>query len=129
MLAVLGMIVSEQVTFPFYTDAPRLASDIHSWAVSQGAMVQLLFWVSFFEVIIGVPALVQMISLDSPRKPGEFAFDPLGLGKNPSAYARYQLSEIKNGRLAMIAIGGLIHQEWMTGLTPIQQLTSGKFLP
>lgn len=129
MLAVVGMLVQEYYTFPFYSGAPTLAADVHSWGVTQGAMVQLLFWVSVFEIIIGTPALVQMITLGSPRKPGEFAFDPLGLGSNPDTYKKYQTNEIKNGRLAMIAIGGLLHQEFLTGLTPIQQLLSGKFLP
>lgn len=129
MLAVVGLLTSEQVTLPFYAGAPKLASDVHAWGVANGQMNQLLFWISFWEVVVGVPALVQMITLNSPRKPGEYAFDPLGLGKNPATYKKYQLNEIMNGRLAMIGIGGIIHQEWMTGMTPIQQLTSGKFLP
>lgn len=78
---------------------------------------------------MGTPALIQMLSLGSPRKPGDYAFDPLGLGKNPASYKKFQTSEIKNGRLAMIAVGGLLHQEFITGLTPVQQLLSGKFLP
>lgn len=129
MLAVVGLLVSEQVIFPFYSGAPSLVSAVHDWGVSKGPLIQLLFWISFFEIIVGTPALIQMITLDSPRKPGEFAFDPLGLGKNPETYKKYQVNEIMNGRLAMIAIGGFIHQEWITGMTPIQQLTSGKFLP
>lgn len=129
MLAVLGMIVSEYYKFPFYDGAPRLARAIHDWGVSQGCMNQLLFWTSMWEVVVGVPAVVQMVTLDSPRKPGEFAFDPLGLGSNPSVYPRFQNAEIVNGRLAMIAIGGLIHQEFITGMTPVQQLISGKFTP
>lgn len=129
MLAVVGMLVSEQFIFPFYSGAPKLAQAIHDWGVTQGSMNQLLLWICIFEVVVGTPALVQMITLDSPRKPGEFAFDPLGLGKNPDSYVKYQSAELINGRLAMIGIGGMIHQEWMTNMTPIQQLISGKFLP
>eukprot|EP00177_Eucheuma_denticulatum_P005346 GFKZ01009712.1.p2 GENE.GFKZ01009712.1~~GFKZ01009712.1.p2 ORF type:complete len:147 (-),score=21.65 GFKZ01009712.1:518-958(-) len=129
MLAVVGMIVQEFYTFPFYTGAPKLARDVHDWGVGQGSLNQLLLWISLFEIIVGVPAVVQMVALDSPRKPGEFAFDPLGLGSRAEAFARFQTSEIKNGRLAMIAIGGLLHQEFLTGMTPIQQLLAGKFLP
>jgi light-harvesting complex I chlorophyll a/b binding protein 1/light-harvesting complex I chlorophyll a/b binding protein 4 len=29
--------------------------------------------------------------------------------------AELQLNEIKNGRLAMLAIGGMIHHNWVTG--------------
>lgn len=129
MLAVLGMIVAEFYTFPFYSGAPTLARDVHDWGVTQGSMNQLLFWTSFWEVIIGVPAVVQMVTMDSPRMPGEYAFDPLGMAKNPASMKKYQVNEIKNGRLAMIAIGGFIHQEFITGLTPIQQLLDAKFLP
>ncbi|CAN0492870.1 unnamed protein product [Hapterophycus canaliculatus] len=43
--------------------------------------------------------------------PGEFGFDPLKLSTKPaSVREKYQLQEIKNGRLAMSAIGGLVHQ-------------------
>lgn len=129
MLAVMGMLVSEQVTLPFYAGAPKLAHAIHDWGVANGSMQQLLFWVSMFEVIVGVPAIIQMLTLDSPRKPGEFSFDPLGLGKTQVAFKKNQGVELINGRLAMIAVGGLIHQEFVTGMTPVQQLLSGKFLP
>lgn len=129
MLACIGMLVSEQVTLPFYSDAPKLARAIHDWGVGQGCMVQLLFWIGMFEIIAGVPAIVQMLTLGSPRRPGEFAFDPLGLGKTDAAFKKNQGVELINGRLAMIAIGGLIHQEFMTGMTPVQQLLSGKFTP
>lgn len=43
--------------------------------------------------------------------PGDFGFDPIGLGSKPAAVLeRYQLQELKHGRLAMSAIGGLVHQ-------------------
>lgn len=129
MLAVLGMLVTEFYTFPFYSGAPNLAKDVHNWGVGQGSMVQLLFWISFWEVIVGVPALIQMVSLNSPRQAGEYAFDPLGLGNNPASFKKYQVNEIKNGRLAMIAVGGFLHHEFITGLTPIQQIVQGKLFP
>lgn len=44
-------------------------------------------------------------------EPGAFGFDPLKLdNKDAAVREKYQLQEIKNGRLAMSAIGGLIHQ-------------------
>lgn len=36
---------------------------------------------------------------------------------------RLQLAEIKNGRLAMIAIGGIVHHYLITGKGPVQLLT------
>ncbi|CAN8068480.1 unnamed protein product [Agarophyton chilense] len=129
MLAVLGLLVSEFYTFPWYSDAPRLASAVHSWGVQQGCLNQLLVWTSFWEIVVGTPAVIQMISLGSPRRPGEFAFDPLGLGNTAAAFKKFQTAELVNGRLAMIAIGGLLHQEFLTGMTPVQQLLSGNVLP
>lgn len=43
-------------------------------------MVQLLLWISGLELIVGVPALVQMMG-GSERKAGDFHFDPMSLGK------------------------------------------------
>ena len=73
MLAVLGLFVEELYHFPWYPDAPALIGDVHTWGVAKGPLIQLLFWVSFFEVVVGVPAVVQMMQ-GSPRQPGEFGF-------------------------------------------------------
>lgn len=51
---------------------------------------------------------------------GDLGFDPLGFGKDPAKKERYQLSEIKNGRLAMLAIGGLFHNVLVTGQPALQ---------
>jgi len=54
---------------------------------------------------------------DPARVPGNIGFDPLGFatGKSAEEKERWELRELKNGRLAMLAIGGMIHQEWVTG--------------
>jgi light-harvesting complex I chlorophyll a/b binding protein 1 len=46
----------------------------------------------------------------SGRQPGEFNFDPLGFGKDAKTRERYATSEIKNGRLAMLAFSGIVTQ-------------------
>lgn len=48
----------------------------------------------------------------SGRAPGNLGFDPLNFGKNPTARARYELAELKNGRLAMLGFSGMIHGRW-----------------
>lgn len=53
---------------------------------------------------------------DNGEIPGAFGFDPLNLAKKPAEVReRYELQELKNGRLAMSAIGGLIHQSILLG--------------
>mmetsp|Transcript_8212 Transcript_8212/g.14862 ORF Transcript_8212/g.14862 Transcript_8212/m.14862 type:complete len:211 (-) Transcript_8212:51-683(-) len=127
MLAALGWLVQEFYTFPFYAGAPKLPTEAHDYFVN-GALNQVLVFASFFEIVAGVPALLQMMQ-GSGREPGYFAFDPLKLGKDSAAMQRFKLNEIKNGRLAMIAIGGLVHQAWLTKMGGIEQLMAGKILP
>jgi len=71
-----------------------------------------------FEAILleacSFPALANMNNYD--REPGNFGFDPLGLyPTDPKRQKDYQLSELKNGRLAMIAIGGMVAGAAVTG--------------
>ena len=49
-------------------------------------------------------------------------------GKNAVNFEKYQLAEIKHSRLAMIAIGGFIHQYWVTKQTVLEQLNNFKSL-
>lgn len=52
--------------------------------------------------------------------PGELGFDPLGQmkGKSAAQIKDLKVKEIKNGRLAMIAIMGLLAQNLATGGAP-----------
>ena len=123
MLAVLGFIVQETYTLPFF---PKMAPvDAHDYFVQQGGGSQIIFWISFVE-IFGVVALFE--TLQGKREPGDFAFDPLGLAKDEATLERYRLAEIKHSRLAMIAIGGFIHQYWVTKQTVLEQLNNFKSL-
>mmetsp|Transcript_22557 Transcript_22557/g.59928 ORF Transcript_22557/g.59928 Transcript_22557/m.59928 type:complete len:241 (-) Transcript_22557:99-821(-) len=127
MLAVLGLFAQELVQFPMYKGAPTLVTQSHDFFAKTGTLGQIAIWASFFEIMT-TPAVLQMLA-GSDRKPGEFCFDPLNFSKSPEAAKRYELNELKNGRLAMIAVGGIIHQQWLTNMGPIEQLTKGKFLP
>ena len=70
----------------------------------------------------GVSCYALKQTLQGNSEPGNFGFDPLGLGKDPTVFKKYQANEIMNGRLAMIAIGGMIHQQWVTKMGSIEQL-------
>lgn len=128
LLAVLGLLAAEFYTFPFYSGAPHLVINRHNWGVENGSMFQILLWCSFFEVMT-MPAVIQMTNGQSDRMPGNFGFDPLGLGKDPKKFATFQLNEIKNGRLAMVAVSGAIHHAAITNTNMIEQVTSGAVLP
>lgn len=75
-----------------------------------------VFWVS---VIIG-SGLIEWYGLSQQRAnnsyfPGKLNFDPLGLyGNDPQSQKRMELAEIKNGRLAMIAITAFAFQEFVS---------------
>ena len=54
---------------------------------------------------------------------GDFSFDPLGLKPtNPESWERVQLRELKNGRLAMFAILGMIVHEHTTGVGVLENV-------
>merc|ERR1719473_1755387 len=42
--------------------------------------------------------------------PGDFGFDPLGLGKDPQALMWYQQAELQHARWAMLAVSGIVVQ-------------------
>ena len=47
--------------------------------------------------------------------PGDFGFDPLGLGADPQRLKYYQEAELMNARWAMMAVAGIVAQEVVTG--------------
>jgi len=87
----------------------------HDALIQQGAMSQLFLWISLAETISSV-AVMQMLSEDSGREPGDFGLDPLGImkGKSEAEKERMKLREIKNGRLAMLAFSGVVTQAVLT---------------
>jgi light-harvesting complex I chlorophyll a/b binding protein 1 len=89
----------------------------HDILVDQGSMRIMLLAVGIIEVCTGA-ALVQVSKgeLDG-REAGDFGFDPLKLlkGKSKEDSDLMKLKEINNGRLAMLAFGGLATQ---TALDP-----------
>jgi len=110
MLATVGWIsVDAGLRLPgrMFEEIPNSLA-AHDAAVSNGSMGFLLFVVGFLEVCFNVALFDQ--AKGSGRAPGDFAFDPFNLGKNPATLARYKTNEIKNGRLAMLAFSGLVTQ-------------------
>lgn len=107
MLATLGMVVPEFIRVPgeqFSFDAiPRV---IQAHDACPDSMIQIFGWISFIEAV-SFPALANMNAFD--REPGNFGFDPLKLyPKDAEKQKQMQIKELKNGRLAMVAIGGMV---------------------
>ena len=57
-----------------------------------------------------------------PAYPGGQFFNMLGYGKTPEELATLKTKEIKNGRLAMLAMLGFFVQGAFTGASPIDNL-------
>ncbi|CAN0187986.1 unnamed protein product [Pylaiella littoralis] len=112
MLAICGLIVPEFVRVPGDIYQSVSVLDAHNAMVEKGPMWQLLFWISFAEIIL-FPTVINMDKKD--REPGDFALDPLNLCKTPEKAEKYKLAELKNGRLAMLATGGALTQMALTG--------------
>ena len=62
------------------------------------------------------------------RTPGDLGFDPLKFGENTATRERLEMAELKNGRLAMLAFSGMIHQTFVTG-KPLWASTQEIFAP
>ena len=123
MLAATGAIVQDLYTFPFMSKwyQGEKMWGLHDAAIKSGAMWQVLFFVGLLEI----PFMLNLAN-DSVDGTGDLGFDPLGCGKDPNALARRRIAEVKNGRLAMIAMGGVVHQQLLTKQGTLEQLASFK---
>lgn len=114
MLGTLGFIASGFFQLPGDVHAVSAVA-AHDVAVKSGALQQVLLWTSLFE-IISTKAVAEMLE-GSGRAPGDFGFDPLKFseGKSEKVKADFAVKELKNGRLAMLAFGGIVTQAVLTG--------------
>eukprot|EP00752_Nemacystus_decipiens_P014911 g13274.t1 len=110
MLAVVGWLVSEVVHIPGAAYQSENPVDAMA-AVGPVPMFQIFAFCGWLEYTFHNGKLNMDNMHEDGNAPGDFGFDPIGLGSKPAAVLeRYQLQELKHGRLAMSAIGGLVHQ-------------------
>merc|ERR1719445_194275 len=116
MLATLGFVVQQYITLPGMTHVAD--SNMAPQAAGIESMLQFVFGIGILEFWMNKGNVTMETMFEDPdRVPGDFGFDPLGLSKNktPEQMEKLQLQELKNGRLAMLAIGGMIHHNFVTG--------------
>ena len=58
---------------------------------------------------------LDLVFEDPAREPGNLGFDPLKFSDNAATKEQLQMAELRNGRLAMLAFSGMIHQTFVTG--------------
>jgi len=119
MLAALGFPIAEQF-HPLWGGNV----DVPSYVAFQGTPLQS-FWpavvlaIAVIEVFSIIPAFenpnVEGWAIKSDHLAGDLGFDPLGLKPTDAEeLAVMQTKELNNGRLAMIAITGMVVQELVT---------------
>lgn len=124
-LAVVGNLVGDLFHLPGqlsissnlkFSDVPSGLQALQ--VVPVFGWIQILAFAGFLEV--------GPFKQEANRGPGDIAkFSWWTRYTDPVADKSLQLQEIKNGRLAMIAIAGQITHELLTGKTPIGLLTAG----
>mmetsp|Transcript_6877 Transcript_6877/g.20338 ORF Transcript_6877/g.20338 Transcript_6877/m.20338 type:complete len:132 (-) Transcript_6877:283-678(-) len=113
MLATLGWVaVDLGVRLPNAEMAGLSSLQAHDAMVKSGYMFRVFLLCALIETISFGPTL-EMLLGNNDRKPGDFGFDPAGLGTKDMA--KFQVNEIKNGRLAMLAFSGICTQAALTG--------------
>merc|ERR1719378_782407 len=125
MLASLGFLVAE----PFH---PLFGGqiDVPSYVAFQQTPLQT-FWPAVL-FAIAVPEVFSVFTFEDPSKekwaiksshmPGDLGFDPLGLKPTDALELKeMQTKELNNGRLAMIAIAGMVGQELASSSKLLEQ--------
>lgn len=120
MLASLGFVVGEQFHPLFGGDI-----DVPSYIAFQETPLQ-----TFWPAVIALVSIIEVFSVFSFNSPfggepwsirsdyesGDLGFDPLGLKPADALeFKEMATKEINNGRLAMIAIAGMVVQELASG--------------
>ena len=115
MMAVLGFIATDYIRLPgemYSFDAIPKTIDAHDVLLKSGPMYQLLFWIGFFDLCVQGPAMVA--TYQGERDAGDFSFTKFG-PKDEEGMKAKKVSELMNGRLAMIAVGGIATQSIVNG--------------
>jgi len=113
MLAALGQIFQYYVRI---NDPVFSQGDKPFAALNQVLTERPLAAAQIILAIFAVEALGQFNQVKPGAAPGDLGFDPLNLKpSDPETWEKVQVRELKNGRLAMLAIAGMLYTESLTG--------------
>lgn len=122
MLAVVGWPLGELANSGF----------LHGYGDLQGRTPSLLngglleiYWPMWY-AFLGAAAYVELTSIESGAGvDGNYKFDPLQMGSTGQEALDMQTKELKNGRLAMMAITGFAAQEFVWRAPVFEQFPFG----
>uniref|UniRef100_I2CPJ1 Protein fucoxanthin chlorophyll a c protein n=1 Tax=Nannochloropsis gaditana (strain CCMP526) TaxID=1093141 RepID=I2CPJ1_NANGC len=118
MLAVLGWVVQE-VWHPLYDG--KLSSN----PLKALTEVPLIGWAQIFVAINVIEYLQNKIKELPGYRPGDYLGTWEWVEQSDEGWDNYQTKELNNGRLAMVAIAGLIAQDLITGQAALEQISAG----
>ena len=123
MLGCLGFWTQELVHLPLPGFDAKLPLDAF-FTVPTSGLWQIFFTLGGIEVLSNNGKITPGDMFAEGRSPGDIGFDPLNLGGDDAAVRRFELAELKHARLAMIGLGGLVHQEILTKQATFEQLAN-----
>lgn len=127
MLAAAGWPLSElfdkkiagALHLPALVDAADRAPSLLNGGLGK---VSPVYWIACLLAASGVEAYGLSQKKNADYFPGNLGFDPLGLyPKDEAGQMRMQTTELKNGRLAMIAITAFAFQEFVSKLGVVDE--------
>ena len=125
MLASVGAFSAQYgLVIPGYNAVADPVENLNKYALEfPGGVAQIILAIGIIE---GHFFPGDMWFGKSTREPGNLGYDPLGFSKNktPAQKANLQLNELKNGRLAMMAMAAYTSEHWIPGSVPF---LPGKF--
>ena len=78
----------------------------------------MLRWGAGYDLVAAFPGDAWFGKME--REPGDIGYDPIRFFKNktPAQKEKLQLQELKNGRLAMMAMAAYTSEHWLPGSVP-----------
>ena len=125
MLAFAGILVTNSgVHFPpgpdgLFLDSNWVTAPATLGAKSPAAIAQVFLGIGIVEGYTSSGIFDMWLGNTDIREPGDLGFDPLGLmPKDKVAADKMKLKELKNGRMAMIAVMGFAANHFIPGSVP-----------